>query len=111
MTRRFVPWLAITCAIGSRPVAGASSACTGVGAALDSDLAALATSSMMLLPTSNILSRSDGPPGPPVTLAQFERAARFSKSGGGGEYRAEDRGVLGGGGCNHERMPNCVLKA
>jgi hypothetical protein len=39
-----------------------SSARTGVGAALDSDSAALATSSMMLLPTSNMISRSEGPP-------------------------------------------------
>ena len=46
-------------------------------------------------------TKSVGTAGPPVTLAQFEHAARFSESGGGGEYRAEDRGVLEGGGCNH----------
>jgi hypothetical protein len=56
---RFVLRLAARCMIGFAAVA--SSVRTGVGAALDSESAALAMSSIMGLPASNMLSRSNGP--------------------------------------------------
>jgi hypothetical protein len=59
---RFVLRLAARGMIGLKPFAVvASNARTGVGAALDSESAALAISSIMGLPASNMLSRSNGP--------------------------------------------------
>src|SRR5262249_30041661 len=58
---RFVLRLAARCRMVLRPLAVAPNARTGVGAALDSESAALAISSIIGLPASNMLSRSNGP--------------------------------------------------
>src|SRR5262249_9569324 len=58
---RFVLRLAARCRIGLRPLAVASNARTGLDPAPGRESGALAISSIIGLPASNMLSRSNGP--------------------------------------------------
>ena len=69
------------CGMDSRPCALASNARTDAGTALDTKSAALAMSTMMVLPASNMLSRSDGPSAFTVSRSGFSATMIFTLVG------------------------------